>query len=70
MVSTGGDIFLGGIDSDGAIVGYLLDGFRAKTGQPESGTAATSRKRGPPLVAPDPTPFRTEPRGTSAEWHR
>jgi len=32
VVSTGGDTFLGGIDFDGAIVGYLLDGFRAKTG--------------------------------------
>ncbi|WP_235216579.1 TIGR02266 family protein [Archangium violaceum] len=32
VVSTGGDTFLGGIDFDTAIVGYLLEQFRQQTG--------------------------------------
>jgi molecular chaperone DnaK len=37
VVSTGGDTFLGGIDFDGAIVGYLLEGFEKATGHPFQG---------------------------------
>src|SRR5262249_685396 len=33
VISTGGDTFLGGIDFDNAIVTYLLDQFKEKTGQ-------------------------------------
>nr|WP_093515347.1 TIGR02266 family protein [Stigmatella erecta] len=33
VISTGGDTFLGGIDFDNAIVGYLLEEFQKKTGK-------------------------------------